>query len=97
MHLLDANSEDVVADLAVVERELENYGHGLADKPRLVVLNKGDVLDEAIQRERLAAVEQRAGAAWIQRRPLLISAATSQGLDPLKEAVWQHLEADQSS
>ena len=98
VHLLDANSEDVVADLAVVERELENYGHGLADKPRLVVLNKGDVLDEAAQMEKLAAVERWGErAAWIQRRPLLISAATSQGLDPLKEAVWQQLEADQSS
>jgi GTP-binding protein len=98
VHLLDANSEDVVADLAVVERELKSYGHGLADKPRLVVLNKGDVLDEASQEEKVAAVEAwGGGAAWILRRPLLISAATSQGLDPLKEAVWQQLDANQSS
>jgi GTPase len=98
VHLLDANSEDVVADLAVVEKELESYGHGLAEKPRLVVLNKADVLDEAAQVDKLAAVERWGeGAAWIQRRPLLISAATSQGLDPLKEAVWQQLDGDQSS
>jgi 50S ribosomal subunit-associated GTPase HflX len=63
-----------------------------------VVLNKGDVLDEATQREKLTAVEKfGGGTSWIQRRPLLISAATSQGLDPLKEAVWQQLDGNQSS
>jgi hypothetical protein len=33
----------------------------------------------------------------MQRKPLLISAAASQGLDALREAVWSQLEADQSS
>lgn len=98
VHLLDASSEDVVDDLAVVEKELENYGHGLLGKPRLVVLNKADLLDSTAQEEKISAVEGwQGGAAWIQKRPLLISAATSWGLDPLKEAVWQQLALDQSS
>jgi len=98
VHLLDASSEDVVADLAVVEKELNSYGHGLPEKPRLVVLNKADVLDESAQRERLAAVEAcGVGAAWVRKRPLLISAATAKGLDPLREAVWQQLDSVQSS
>ncbi|SDR78423.1 GTP-binding protein [Nocardioides scoriae] len=35
---------DPVSDLDVIERELEQYG-GLADRPRLVALNKADVPD----------------------------------------------------
>jgi GTP-binding protein len=87
LHLVDASAEDVVADLAVVERELLAYGHGLPERPRLVVLNKIDVLDGVRRRELAAEVEAHAGAP-----PLLISAATSLGLDALLGRVWQALE-----
>jgi len=98
VHLLDANSDDVVADLAVVERELTNYGHGLTQKPRLVVLNKADLLLADGLAERVAAVEAWGGGAGrVAKRPLVISAATSKGLEPLLEAVWHQLEAAQSS
>jgi GTP-binding protein len=98
VHLLDASSDTVLDDLAVVEKELQSYGHGLPDKPRIVVLNKADILDSAAKDECMAQVEAwGAGASWMQRKPLLISAAASQGLDALREAVWGQLEADQSS
>ena len=77
----------VLADLSVVEGELLAYGHGLPERPRLVVLNKIDVLDEALQRELAEQVAARTGA-----MPLLISAAASQGLDALLARVWQALE-----
>ena len=88
IHLLDAGSEDVVADLKVVEAELTAYGHGLGGRPRLVVLNKIDVvLPEDL--EALAdAVSQHCGG----HRPLLISAATSKGLDALLVEVWKQLK-----
>lgn len=35
--------QDVVASMVTVERELELYGHGLPEKPRLVVASKIDV------------------------------------------------------
>jgi GTP-binding protein len=98
VHLLDASSATVLDDLAVVEKELQSYGHGLPAKPRIVVLNKADILDGATKGERMAQVEAWGqGASWRQRKPLLISAAASQGLDALREAVWSQLEADQSS
>ncbi len=98
VHLLDASSDTVLDDLAVVEKELQSYGHGLPDKPRIVVLNKADILDSAAKDERMSQVEAWGeGASWIRRKPLLISAAASQGLDALREAVWSQLEADQSS
>ena len=46
LHLVDATSGDVLGDYRTVEGELAAYGHGLAEKPRIVVLNKCDALDE---------------------------------------------------
>jgi GTP-binding protein len=98
VHLLDASAEDVVADLGVVDRELTLYGHGLADKPRLVALNKADLLDEATLAELAQAVAALGeGKAWLTPRPLVVSAATSKGMDPLLDAVWRSLDGVQSS
>lgn len=98
VHLLDASSDDVVGDLAVVNRELTMYGHGLPSKPRLVVLNKADVLSDSTVNELVEAVTSWGeGKGWIRPRPLVISAATSRGMEPLLDAVWRHLDAPQSS
>lgn len=98
IHLLDASTNDVVADLAVVDKELALYDHGLPTKPRLVALNKADLLDAATVEELVEAVARWGeGRGWLQPRPLVLSAATSRGMDPLLEAVWRQLDAPQSS
>ncbi|MEB3259378.1 MAG: GTPase ObgE [Cyanobacteriota bacterium] len=98
VHLLDASAEEVVADLEVVEQELQLYGHGLPAKPRLVVLNKADLLDENSLAHCVEAVAARGeGKGWLLPQPLVVSAATSKGLEPLLEAVWRHLDQPQSS
>ncbi len=43
IHLLDGLSADPLADFAAINRELAAFGHGLAEKPQLVVLNKMDM------------------------------------------------------
>ena len=43
VHLLDGLSADPLADFAAINGELAAFGHGLADKPQLVVLNKMDM------------------------------------------------------
>ena len=35
LHLVDGTSETLAEDYRVIERELEAYGAGLADKPRI--------------------------------------------------------------
>jgi GTP-binding protein len=99
LHLLDASSEHVVEDLAVVEKELANYGHGLAEKRRLVVLNKADLLDADALEPTITAVEAwgKGHGAWMLPNPLVVSAATSKGLQPLLDAVWRELDEPQSS
>ncbi|WP_216915184.1 MULTISPECIES: Obg family GTPase CgtA [unclassified Synechococcus] len=86
LHLVDAGAEDVLADLLVVEEELAAYGHGLSDRPRLVVLNKMELRDATELEELVAAIAAHTG-----EPPLVISAAASQGLDALLSAVWAQL------
>ena len=86
LHLVDAAAEDVAADYAAVLAELDAYGRGLPEKPRVVALNKIDALDpeaRAAAREALAA----AGAP----DPLLISAATGEGVTEALRALRRHV------
>ncbi|MFM1813225.1 MAG: hypothetical protein RLZZ336_2163 [Cyanobacteriota bacterium] len=86
IHLLDAGSPQVLEDYGVVERELHAYGHQLDQRPRLVVLNKIELLEPA-ELELLAQQLQQASG----REVLRISAAAAQGLESLLAAVWREL------
>jgi GTP-binding protein len=90
IHLIDSSAEDVVADLNVVEGELTAYGHGLDQRPRIVVLNKIELLDPASLEELVEKVSQQVLARG--GLPVLaISAAASKNLPQLLAAVWQQL------
>lgn len=45
LHLIDGTEDDVVGAYRMIRRELADYGHGLADKPEVVGLNKIDAID----------------------------------------------------
>ncbi len=86
IHVVDAGADDPVGDLRVVEKELEAYGHGLVDRPRLLVLNKQELLLDERLPELSQELEQASG-----RAPLCISAAMGSNLDQLLERVWTEL------
>jgi GTP-binding protein len=88
IHLIDITGMDPVKALQVVEGELEAYGAGLDEKPRLVVLNKVDLADAELATA-FAAELQAAGVEQV----FPISAATGQGLDALLDAVISYLPA----
>ena len=91
IHMVDGGAEDPVADLRVVEQELQAYGHGLVERPRLLVLNKLELIDEAEREEQVKRLEDASG-----RPVLLTSAAMGQGLDQLLQRVWAELGIDRS-
>ena len=62
LHLVDGTSETFVEDYHTIIGELEAYGAGLADKPRLTVLNKIDALDEDERADRAEALGKAVGA-----------------------------------
>jgi GTP-binding protein len=86
IHLVDAGSEDPVEDLRVVEQELKAYGHGLVDRPRLLVLNKKELVQESDLPDVLANLENASG-----RNVSCISAAMGTNLNELLENVWNEL------
>lgn len=87
IHLIDIHSDvDPVEAMHIVEGELEAYGFGLDEKPRLVVLNKIDLVDK----ELVAAFSKElleGGADQV----FPISGATGKGIDALLDAVLGYL------
>ncbi|MEO1001236.1 MAG: GTPase ObgE, partial [Pseudomonadota bacterium] len=81
LHLVDATSEDVAADWAVVVEELAAYGHGLAEKPRVTALSKIDALDGETLAERRAALASVAGEVHV------LSAVAGQGVEDALRAL----------
>jgi GTP-binding protein len=61
LHLVDGTSEDVAGDWQTIITEVEEYGSGLADKPRITVLNKIDALSDEELAEKQAELEAVAG------------------------------------
>ena len=62
LHLIDGTEDDVVGAYRTIRRELEDYGHRLADKPEVIGLNKVDAIDPAevdAKRQALAAAVPR--------------------------------------
>jgi GTP-binding protein len=75
LHLVDGTGEHPVEDWRIIDRELEAYGAGLAEKPRLLGLNKVDALP-AEEAEAIAT----ALAATSGMPVLRLSGATGQGV-----------------
>lgn len=88
IHLIDVGGTDPAEALRIVEEELEAYGGGLEDKPRLIALNKIDTVDAELVSAFRA--ELRAAGA---KRVFPISGATGKGMNALLDAVLEHLPA----
>jgi len=54
IHVLDATAPDPLEDFATINAEMVSFGHGLAEKPQLVAINK---LDMPEGRERFPALK----------------------------------------
>jgi len=86
IHLIDIHGTDPVEAMAVIEDELEAYGGGLEDKPRLIALNKIDLVDAELVRA-FSKELLEAGA----DRVFPISGATGKGIDALLDGVLGYL------
>jgi GTP-binding protein len=75
LHLVDGTGEHAGEGYKTVRRELEAYGHGLADKVEIVALNKADALTPDELKQQVARLKRAC-----KRTPLILSAATGQGV-----------------
>ena len=88
IHLIDINGIDPAEALEIIEEELDIYGEGLDEKPRLIVLNKIDTVDD----ELVKAFTKELKAAGA-KKVFAISGATGKGMTKLLNAVLEHLPA----
>ena len=88
IHLIDINGHDPADALQVIEEELAVYGNGLDEKPRLIALNKIDLVDTELVRA--FTMDLKAAGA---NKVYPISGATGAGMDRLLDAVIEHLPA----
>lgn len=92
LHLVDGTSEDVAEDYRIIVGELAGYGGGLAEKPRIVGLNKIDALtDEEIAEKR--AVLEAAGA----ERVMVLSGVTGNGVPEVLRAMKREIDAERAA
>jgi predicted GTPase len=77
--VIDSSEGDVEERFRTIEHELALYGAGLDERPQAIVLNKIDLLTEppdfTVEAERVVAVFR-------------VSAATGEGIDELKRALF---------
>ncbi|MEO5774756.1 MAG: GTPase ObgE [Sphingomicrobium sp.] len=88
LHLVDVAGEDPVEAWKVVRGELEAYGADLEDKPEVIALSRSDLLDTKQANKIKRALMKTSGA-----EPLLISAATGDGVEQLLDAIVERLGA----
>ncbi len=86
VHLIDISHDDPPSAMRIVEQELEAYGAGLEDKPRLVALNKVDLADAELAKG-FADELIEAGASKV----FPVSGATGDGINDLLDAVLSYL------
>jgi GTPase len=92
IHVLDLaplDGSDPVANHATVEAELREHSRELAELPRILCLSKADLVP--------AEEVQSAVAEWTERLGIPMfatSAATGEGLDGLRNAIFEHVPAE---
>ncbi len=75
LHLVDATAAHAGEAYKTVRAELLAYGHGLADKPEIVALNKADAVPADELKRQASRLKRAAG-----KTPLILSGATGRGV-----------------
>ena len=87
LFMIPADSADHRQELNILRNELEAFNPELLDKRVVIAITKNDLLDDELR----AAIAAELPAAYPH---LFISSVQQQGLDTLKDMLWQALNAD---
>lgn len=89
LHLVDGTSGTLLEDYKTIVGEIEAYGAALVEKPRIVVLNKIDALDEEERTFLREELESIAGT-----KVMLMSGVTGQGTVEVLRALRFQIDED---
>jgi GTPase len=87
LHLVDATCDHAGKTYRTIRKELEAYGHGLAEKPEIVVLSKSDAVSAELLKQQRDRLRRAAKVS-----PLLVSAATHHGIETVLRAVLAEMD-----
>ena len=87
LHIVDLTSADPVSDVKVIAAELKKYDDGLARKPRWLLFNKADAVDDADARIRKALGHLRWKRPWFK-----VAAISGEGTAAVNKAVARELK-----
>jgi GTP-binding protein len=76
LHLIDGTQSEIARAYKTIRHELQSYGHGLLDKPEIVVLNKADAIPKAALAKKRASLEKVSG-----QKVLVMSGVSGEGVD----------------
>lgn len=83
VHVLDMSADDPLANRELINEELRDFGHGLAEKPQILALNKLDDPDARAHVELLQEQIEALGLPWFE-----LSAATGEGTRELAQRAY---------
>jgi GTP-binding protein len=90
LDLAPLDGSDPAANHATVEAELREHSSELAQLPRILCLSKADLVPDEVARREVTAWHERLGV------PVLAtSAATGEGLDALRDAIFEAVPAEE--
>ena len=89
LHLVDGTALSVAQDHDTIIGELEAYGGDLADKPRVIVLNKIDALDQEERAQLRAELEKATG-----QPVMLMSGVAREGVTDVLRALRNQIDDD---
>ena len=90
LHLVDGTAGDAAEAYKTIRAELSAYGHGLADKPELVALNKADAMSPAEIKRQAARLARAA-----KKSPLVVSGVSGEGITEVLRALFEIIERAQ--
>src|SRR5213082_3159366 len=89
LHLIDGTEDDVAGAYCMIRGELADYGHGLAEKPEIIGLNKIDAIDPDVIDEKCRVLS----AAARPGTPILpLSGVSGAGLPQLLGALARTID-----
>ena len=87
LFMVPADAEDIQKEYEILLDELRRYNPEMLDKDRLLVITKSDMLDEELKAEMKEELDEALkGVPY-----MFISAVANQGLQELKDKLWQML------
>ncbi len=86
LFLIPVDAKDIKEQYDILLDELRRYNPDLLDKERLIAISKSDMLDDELTSELQSELDKQLNVPY-----LLISSITQQGLQELKDKLWQML------